>query len=206
MDTKNKLIKVKGVIIKEVNYNEYDKLLTLLSKELGKIQVYAFGVRRKNSKNIGLARILTFAEFDLRVSNEKYTLELISNPKIFDKLINDYDKVCRAFDLIKVSEYFSMENKDASDEVELLYYAIRAIEQGKISKELIRRVYELKMLVYEGIYKTSNKLNTDNEVIKYTWDFVVNTPSNKLFSFILNDDVENKFNELVMKEMIENMN
>ena len=48
MDTKNKLIKVKGVIIKEVNYNEYDKLLTLLSKELGKIQVYAFGVRRKN--------------------------------------------------------------------------------------------------------------------------------------------------------------
>ena len=99
-----------------------------------------------------------------------------------------------------------MENKDASDEVELLYYAIRAIEQGKISKELIRRVYELKMLVYEGIYKTSNKLNTDNEVIKYTWDFVVNTPSNKLFSFILNDDVENKFNELVMKEMIENMN
>lgn len=206
MDIKNKLIKVKGVIIKEVNYNEYDKLLTLVSKELGKIQVYAFGVRRKNSKNIGLARVLTFAEFDLRVTNEKYTLELISNPKTFDKLIGDYDKVCKAFDLIKVCEYFSMENKNASEEVELLYYAIRAIEQGKISKELIRRVYELKMLVCEGIYKTSNKLNTDNEVIKYTWDFVVNTPSNKLFSFILKDDVENKFNELVMKEMIENMN
>lgn len=206
MDTKNKLIKVKGVIIKEVNYNEYDKLLTLLSKELGKIQIYAFGVRRKNSKNIGLARVLTFAEFDIRVVNEKYTLELISNPKIFEKLIDDYDKVCKAFDLIKVCEYFSMENKDASNEVELLYYAIKSIEQGKISINLIRRVYELKMLVFEGLYKTSDKINTDNEVIKYTWDFVVNTPSNKLFSFILKEDIENRFNELVMKEMIENMN
>lgn len=206
MDTKNKLIKVKGVIIKEVNFNEYDKLLTLLSKELGKIQVYAFGVRRKNSKNIGTTRVLTFAEFDIRVSNEKYTLELISNPKIFEKLIGDYDKVCKAFDLIKICEYFSMENKDASDEVELLYYAIKAIEQGKISEKLIIRVYELKMLVFEGIYKTSSKLNIDNEVIKYTWDFVINTSPNKLFSFMLKDDIENKFNELVMKEMIENMN
>ena len=52
MDTKNKEIKLKAIVIEEKDYNEYDKLLTLLTSEMGKIKVYAFNVRREKSKNI----------------------------------------------------------------------------------------------------------------------------------------------------------
>ena len=50
MNTKNNLEKLNGVIIGESDYKEYDKLLTVLTKEKGKINVYAFNVRRQNSK------------------------------------------------------------------------------------------------------------------------------------------------------------
>ena len=40
MDTKSKEIKLKAVVIDERDYNEYDKLITLISDKLGKLKVY----------------------------------------------------------------------------------------------------------------------------------------------------------------------
>ena len=51
MNTKNNLVKFDAVIIRDTDYNEYDKLLTLLTKDIGKIKAYAFNIRKTKSKN-----------------------------------------------------------------------------------------------------------------------------------------------------------
>ncbi len=206
MITKNNLIKLNGIIIKETDYNEYDKLLTILTREKGKISAYAFNVRRSNSKNIGKVKLFALGTFELRENNESYTLENIIIKDDFSELTNDYENVCYASYFIELADYFSYENIESEDVIDLLYFALKSLIKGAVDKKLIRRVYELKLLKYQGEYKDSDSLLDKNETLKYTWDFVINSLPQKLFTFKLSDEIFKKFSDEVAIEMRDKVN
>lgn len=200
------IIKLNGIIIKETDYKEFDKLLTILTKEKGKISAYAFNIRKSNSKSIGKARLFTLGTFELIESKEGYSLQNIILKEDFDNLSNDYNNLCYASYFIELADYFSFENIDSSDVIDLLYFAIKALIKGVADKKLIRRVYELKMLKYQGEYKDSDSLLDNNEKLKYTWDFVITSLPQKLFTFKLSDELFNKFDSEVAIEMRDKVN
>jgi DNA repair protein RecO (recombination protein O) len=206
MITKNNLIKLNGIIIKETDYNEYDKLLTILTREKGKISAYAFNVRRSNSKNIGKVKLFALGTFELRENNESYTLENIIIKDDFSELTNDYENVCYASYFIELADYFSYENIESEDVIDLLYFALKSLIKGAVDKKLIRRVYELKLLKYQGEYKDSDSLLDKNETLKYTWDFVINSLPQKLFTFKLSDEIFKRFSDEVAIEMRDKVN
>ena len=51
-------IKVKGIIIRQTNYSDYDKMLTVLTENMGKITVSAKGVRSMKNKNRAASELL----------------------------------------------------------------------------------------------------------------------------------------------------
>lgn len=200
MDTKNKLLSLNGLIIKEEKYKEYDKLLTILTKELGKKKVYAFGVRKQSSKNIGKSRLFTFLRFDLREVNDRCQLESCEIIKSFDELSNDYETLCHASYFLELADYFSLENVEANDICNLLFYTFKTLNDKKIPYELIRRIFELKILQYEGIYRESKSVPSK---LRYTWDFIINNKNAKLYSFTLTDELLKLLSSEVSVEMRE---
>ena len=206
MNTKNNLEKLNGLIIGEVDYKEYDKMLTILTKEKGKIKVYAFNVRRQNSKNIGKTRIFSFGTFEVRAINDNYQLENVILKESFDKLSDDYTKMCYAYYFVELVDYLTFENIECENICLLLYYTFKALINSKISPKLIRRVFELKMLEYQGEYKESNSLSSNNSTLIYTWDFVLKTLPNKLYTFNLSDEIFSLFDNEVSVEMREKIN
>ena len=205
MDTKNKNIKVTGIIIKEEDYKEYDKLLTILTKEYGKIKAYAFGIRRHNSKSIGKARLFTFANFDLKVIKDSYQLDNISLIESFEELSNDYNNYCYASYFLELADYFEYENVESDKMIDLIYWTFKALILNKVPNNLIRRIYELKILKYQGIYKDSINLSTNNETLIYTWDFIIKTEPSKLYSFKLKDNIYKLFDDEMKIEMRNNV-
>lgn len=201
MTIKNNLIKLNGIIINETDYNEYDKLITLLTREKGKIKAYAFNVRKSNSKNIGKAKLFTLGTFELRENNESYTLENIIIKEDFNDLTKDYESVCYASYFIELADYFSYENIESEEVIDLLYFALKSLIKGIVDKKLIRRIFELKILKYQGEYKDSDNLLDKNKTLKYTWDFVISSLPQKLFTFKLSDEIFKKFNDEVAIEM-----
>lgn len=206
MNTKNNLIKLNGVIINESDYKEYDKLLTILTKEKGKIKAYAFNVRRQNSKNIGKTRVFSFGVFELRFIGEKYQLENVILKNSFFELSYEYNNTCYASYFVELVDYFSYENVESEDICLLLYYAFKALIKQKIPAKLIRRVFELKMLKYQGEYKESDRLSSNNLTLKYTWDFILNTLPKNLYTFLLSDEIFRLFDSEVSLEMREKVN
>ena len=202
----NNIIKLNGIIIKETDYKEFDKLLTILTKEKGKINAYAFNIRKSNSKSIGKARLFTLGTFELIESKDGYSLQNVILKEDFDDLAKDYENLCYASYFIELADYFSYENIDSSDVIDLLYFAIKALIKGVVDKKLIRRVYELKMLKYQGEYKDSDSLLDKNETLKFTWDFVITSLPQKLFTFRLSDDIFKKFESEVDIEMRDKVN
>lgn len=202
----NNIIKLNGIIVKETDYKEFDKLLTILTKEKGKINAYAFNIRKSNSKSIGKARLFTLGTFELIESKDGYSLQNVILKEDFDDLAKDYENLCYASYFIELADYFSFENIDSSDIIDLLYFAIKALIKGVVDKKLIRRVYELKMLKYQGEYKDSDSLLDKNETLKYTWDFVITSLPQKLFTFKLSDDIFKKFESELDIEMRDKVN
>ena len=192
--------KVKALVISDSDYKEYDKLFTLFTKELGKIRAYAFGIRREHSKKIGLLRLFSFLDIELNGAPDKYSIKDVSIIESFDCLSCEYEKMCYASYFVEIVDFLSFENIESSDVLNLLYYTFKALAQDKISPELIKTVFELKMLKYQGEYIESDMLNTDNETLKYTWDYVINTKSNRLYNFELDQKVYNLFKSSVNKE------
>lgn len=206
MNTKDNLEKLHGVVIGEADYKEYDKLLTVLTKEKGKIKVYAFNVRRQNSKNIGKTRTFSFGIFELRLIKDNYQLENIILKKCFDELTADYNLTCYAYYFIELVDYFGYENIESEDVYYLLYYSLKALVESKIDPKLIRRVFELKMLKYQGEYKESDSLSSQDKTLMHTWDFVIKTVPNKLYSFCLSDSAFKLFDSEVGLEMRDKVN
>ena len=54
-----------GIVLRETNYKEADKILTVLTRDLGKRTVKARGRRRKNSKLTAASQLLVYSEMTL---------------------------------------------------------------------------------------------------------------------------------------------
>ena len=188
MDNKNKEIKVKGIIINEKDYKEYDKLLTILTDKIGKVQVYAFNVRRAKSKKLAGTRLFTYSLFTLKISNGSYSLYDIDIKKDFGNLTLDLEGFYTATYLLKIADYFNYENKEADEFLKLLYYTLIAIEKNVVLRKLIRRVFELKVLVIEGLYRDIDR-EYYSKILIYTYDFIVNAKIEKLYTFNLSEEV-----------------
>lgn len=187
-------------VIGENNYKEYDKLFTLFSRELGKVKSYAFGVRREHSKKIGALRLFSLCDVELNCHNDSYTIKDAKIIESFDEISLEYERMCYASYFVELIDYFLFENIESEEVFKLLYYTFKALIRGNIDKELIKNIFELKLLKYQGEYIESSNLKNDNATLKFTWDYVLRSEPKDLYKFTLTDEVYKIFKKEVDKE------
>ena len=58
-------VTTQGLVLRVSDYNDHDALLTLLTREYGRLTVKARGLRRKNSPLTATCQLLAYGEFTL---------------------------------------------------------------------------------------------------------------------------------------------
>ncbi|MBY6035449.1 DNA repair protein RecO [Fictibacillus nanhaiensis] len=144
------LYKVEGIVIKTVPYGESNTILTLYTKELGKIGVMARGAKKPKSRFTSITQLFTYGIFVFQRSRGLGTLQQGEALSSFRKIREDLVKTAYAAYLAELLDRHTTENELKPDLFGWIKQALEYINHG-IDPEVITFLFELKMMKTAGI-------------------------------------------------------
>ncbi len=144
MDTR-KIVKTKGIVLAETNFSEADKMLTILTPDLGKISCVAKGARRMGNKLMATSQVFAFCDLVLyRGNGLTYYINSAELIEAFYPLRVDYDKLDCAMSCVTFMKKNIQENQTSVPILKLLLNTIYLLAEGSKNYELVKNIYELK--------------------------------------------------------------
>ena len=141
-----------GMVLSVIPIGDYDKRITLLSNERGKITAFARGARRPNSQLLAATNPFAFGQFELYEGRSTYNLVKAEITNYFRELTMDLEAAYYGFYFLELASYYTQENNDERQMLKLLYQSLRALQHPSLDNRLVKVIYELRVLVVNGEY------------------------------------------------------
>lgn len=136
--------KTEGIVLKRRNLGEADRILTVFSRQLGKISVLAKGVRRITSRRSGNVELLNRVLMYLHQAKTFLILTEASSLDTFQKIKTDLTLSTYAYHIIEIVDKLSAENQENRILYEYLVEVLRRLERKP--RQILIRAFEVKIL------------------------------------------------------------
>lgn len=139
----------KGIVLRETQTKEADKILTVLTAEQGKLSVIARGARRKNSRIAAASELLAYSELVLYEQRGWMILDEASTLALWDRVRANVELLSLASYFAEMTEAVA-DAEDAGEVLPLLLNALYALNTLDKPPELVKAAFELKLLSLSG--------------------------------------------------------
>lgn len=143
------LVRVEGIVIRSIDYGEGNKILTIFSKEAGKMSVMARGAKKLKSRHTAIAQPFTYGEFVIYKAGQMGTLNSGEIENAYQGLREDIHKAAYASYLMELTERMLGDNERNAPLFNQLKAALDAIAEDK-DPQIVVHIYELKILAIAG--------------------------------------------------------
>ncbi len=144
-------IKTKGLVLREMNIRDNDKLLTVLTLESGLIKVFANGVRKIGAKNASAASAFCYSEMILSKSPKgTYNLSETSVIEMFFDLRRDIVALSVAQYLGEMGAFLANEGEPSGEMLSFILNCLFCLSGDKIPPLLVKSAAELRLLTICG--------------------------------------------------------
>ena len=143
--------KVKGVILRTMDYKERDKIIWLLTEEQGKISVICKGVRSQKSKYQSLVRPMLYGEFLLFKGRSMYSLNEGNVINSFSGLSGSLELLTYGSYLVELADIVTQDNEPDGNAYRNLVTALYLLETEAIDMELLALAYEIRLIRNSGL-------------------------------------------------------
>ncbi|MCR4590295.1 MAG: DNA repair protein RecO [Lachnospiraceae bacterium] len=189
------ILKLHGVILKSADYSEYDRRLTVLTAERGKITVFARGVKRPGNKLMAGTEPFCFGTFLVTEGKSAYNLRDTEVTNYFEEIRSDPDAFFMGSYFLEFADYYSRENIEDKELISLIFSSLLALLRDDFDNAFVRAVFEIKIISVEGELppKPGNNYLPGTE---HALTHILECPSSGLFTFNVNEDILSELKEL----------
>lgn len=140
----------RGIVLRETETKETDKILTLLTWEAGKISVIARGARRKNCKFAAAAQPLAYSEWTLYQRREWNYASDASTLELFGDLRKDLAALALGCYMAELTESVAPEAVPVPELLRHLLNGLYALSALHKLPQLVKPAFELRLLCLAG--------------------------------------------------------
>ena len=140
----------KALVLREVNYKESDKILTVLTSEEGKLTVSARGCRKKGSALAAASQLLVWSEMSLYEYRGRWAVKEAVTERQFTGLRADLEKLALASYFAEVTETLAEEGQREPELLSLTLNCLHALDKMKLPLGQVKAAYEWKAMALAG--------------------------------------------------------
>ncbi|MGV8145627.1 MAG: DNA repair protein RecO [Alkaliphilus sp.] len=145
------LIKTEGFVIKSIKYSEYDSIVTIFAREIGKVSAIAKGARRPKSSLKAGVQPFSYSEFILYKGKSLYTVNQCDPIEIFYSLREDIFKLAYASYILELVNAVIIEEQTNNRLFNLLGKTLYMLKKKNIETNIIVRAFEMQFLEFAGL-------------------------------------------------------
>ena len=142
---------LRGIVLRTVDTKETDKILTLLTPELGKIPVVAKGARSRRSRYAAACQALCYGEYVVVESRGWQILSEASTLELFDGLGRDVVLLSLGSYLAELTEAVTFDGMESGDVLSLLLNSLYALSTLGREPDLVKAAFEWKLMALCGL-------------------------------------------------------
>lgn len=139
-----------GLVVREYELGEHDKMLTLLTPAYGRIPVIAKGARSLRNKYMTPARLFTYANYELHRRGDMTWLRSAEIIEPFPQLEREITRLYLAQYIADLACELSGEGEPAVDILRLTLNSLYAVCRGVKDQRLIKGTFEWRAAGYSG--------------------------------------------------------
>ena len=170
MAQKFRSFRADSIVLKHRDYGEADRLLTLFTRQKGKITAIAKGVRKVRSQKGGHLEPFTHASLLLATGRTWYLVSQAEAQDIYPNLTKDLEILGYASYLVELVDRFTYEEEENSPIFNLLRNSLGRLDSGEHPAPLVVRYFEIRLLDLLGFRPelkscvvTSNQIEPENQ-------------------------------------------
>ncbi len=192
---------VTGIILKQAPVGEYDRHISILTKERGKISAFARGARKPANRLAAATNPFSFGTFKLYEGKSSYTVAEADIQNYFEDLRTDYIGACYGMYFAEIADYYTRENNDEREMMKLLYQSLRALSVPSLPDPLIRCIYECKAIAVNGEFPGPPAEGTLEDSTVYALKYIASSPIEKLYTFNVTESVLRQLQQVAERYM-----
>jgi len=143
-------ITTQGIVLRHADYREHDRMLTLLSPTLGRVEALCRGCKRMGSPLLSASEWFALGEYVLYAGKGRMTVSSCHVTESFYPLRTDYDKLKYATYLLSIAEAAAQPNDRAVDLFTLLARSLSRLAYGDRDMQAVAAAFLLHFSAISG--------------------------------------------------------
>ena len=139
-----------ALVLREVNYKESDKILTVLTADEGKLTVSARGCRKKGSAIAAPCQLLVWSEMALYEYRGRWAVKEAATQRRFDAVRSDLERLALASYFAEVTELLAEEGQPEPELLSLILNCLHALDQMDLPQKQVKTAFEWKAMALAG--------------------------------------------------------
>ena len=139
-----------GLIIREQQTGEDDRLVTLLTRDYGVLRAFVRGAKRIRSKSQSATQLFAYGKFSIYRGKDAYSIDEAQPIEIFFDLRNDIEALSLAQYFCELAGELAPVEDDAGDYLKLILNALHMLSKNKRPHSQLKAIVELRMMTLSG--------------------------------------------------------